>query len=79
MGMAEAGDPDSGDEIDVDIAIDVGQRRTLAMIEREACEQCDPLPSGSDIALLSFENLPRFGAWYRANNAWQIIRGAKTV
>ena len=61
--MAEAGNPDAGNEIDIDVAIGVGQRCTFAMVEREARKQRNSLPSGSDVALFGFKNLLRFRAW----------------
>ncbi len=37
--MAEAGDRDAREKIDVDVAVGVGERRAFAMIECEAGEQ----------------------------------------
>jgi hypothetical protein len=52
MAVAEAGDRDAGKKIDEHVAVDVGQRRTLAVIERDAGEQRDTLAAGCDMALL---------------------------
>jgi hypothetical protein len=57
--MAEARDCDSGEEIDVGVAVGVGQGRAFTMVEREAGQQRNPLAAGRDIALLGLENFLR--------------------
>src|ERR1700677_4217787 len=55
MAVTETGDRDPGEEIDEHVAVDIGQRRALAMIERNPGEQRDTLASGRDMALLVSE------------------------
>ena len=59
MAVAEARDRDAGEKIDEHVAVDVGERRALAMIEREAGEQRDTLAAGRDMALLVGEHRAR--------------------
>src|SRR5712692_9437253 len=59
MGMAEARDGDSREKIEIDVAVGVGQRRAVAMIEGNAGEQRDALPAGRDKTLLAIENRAR--------------------
>jgi hypothetical protein len=61
MPMTEARDRDPGEEIDVGVAVRVGECRAFAVIEREAGEQRNPLASGRDVALLGVENFLRLG------------------
>jgi len=57
--MAEARDRDSGEEIDVGVAVGVGERRAFAVIECDPGEQRNPLAAGRDIALFGVENFFR--------------------
>jgi len=57
--MAEACDCDSREEIDIGVAVGVGERRAFAVIECDAREQRNPLAAGRDIALFSVENFLR--------------------
>jgi len=59
MPMAQARDCDSCEEIDVGVAVGVGERRAFAMIECDAGEQRDTLAAGRDIALFGVENFLR--------------------
>ncbi|HYR80333.1 MAG TPA: hypothetical protein VEO55_10035 [Candidatus Dormibacteraeota bacterium] len=59
--MAEARDCDSGEEIDIGVAVGVGERRAFAVIECDPGEQRNPLAAGRDIALFSVEDFPRLG------------------
>jgi hypothetical protein len=57
--MPQARDCDSSEEIDVGIAVGVGQRRAVAVIECDPGEQRNTLPAGRDIALFGVENFLR--------------------
>jgi hypothetical protein len=59
--MAEARDRDSGEEIDVGVAVGVGERRAFAVIECDTREQRNPLAPGCNIALFGVENFLRLG------------------
>ena len=61
--MAEARDGDAREEIDVGVAVGVGERRAFAVIERETGEQRDSLAAGRDIFLFEVEDLFRLGSW----------------
>jgi hypothetical protein len=61
MPMAEARDCDSGEKIDVGVAVGVGERRALAVIECDPGEQRDSLAAGRNIALFGVENFFRLG------------------
>jgi hypothetical protein len=65
MRMAEARDPDTGEEIHEGVAVGVGERRAFAVIERDADQQRNPLAPRRDILLFGVEDLLRFGAWNR--------------
>ena len=57
--MAEARDCDSGEEIDIGVAVGVGERGAFAVIECDPGEQRDSLAAGRDIALFGVENFLR--------------------
>ena len=59
MAVAEARHGDAGEKINVHVAVDIGERRALAMVEREAGEQRDTLAAGRDMALLVGEQRAR--------------------
>ena len=59
MRMPQARDCDPGEEIDVGIAVGVGERRPFAVIEGDTGEQRNPLTAGRDIALFGVENFLR--------------------
>lgn len=59
MPMAEARDCDPGEEIDVGVAVGVGEGRAFAVIECYTGEQRNPLAAGRDIALFGVENFLR--------------------
>jgi len=59
MPMAEARDCDSREEIDIGVAVGVGERRAFAVIECDSGEQRNPLAAGRDIALFGVENFLR--------------------
>ena len=59
MRMPQARDCDPGEEIDVGIAVGVGERRPFAVIESDTREQRNPLAAGRDIALFGVENFLR--------------------
>ena len=59
MAMAETRDRNAGEEIDEHVAVDVGERRALAVIERDPGEQRDTLAAGRDMALLVGEQRAR--------------------
>jgi hypothetical protein len=59
MRMPQARDCDSGEEIDVGVAVGVGERRAFSVIECDPREQRNPLAAGRDIALLGLENFLR--------------------
>jgi hypothetical protein len=61
MPMTEARDRDPGEEIDVSVAVGIGERRAFAVIECETGEQRNPLAPGRDIALFGVENFLRLG------------------
>jgi hypothetical protein len=61
MAMAEAGDRHPGEKIQVNVTVHVGERGAFAMIEGNARQRGNPLPAGSEVALLLFEQRPR--AW----------------
>jgi hypothetical protein len=61
MRMTQAGDGDAREEIDVGVAVGVGERRAFAVIERDAGEQRNPLAPGRDVALLGVEDFFRLG------------------
>src|SRR5258708_31122782 len=63
MAVAETRDRDDGKKIDEPVAVDVGGRRALAVIERDAGKQRDTLTAGRDMALLLGEQRARF--WSR--------------
>src|SRR5579864_9446602 len=52
MAVAETRDRDAGKKIDEHVAVDVGERRALAVIERDSGQQRDTLAAGRDMALL---------------------------
>ena len=57
--MAEARDRHSREEIDIGVAVRIGERRAFAMIERDTGQQRDSLASRRDIALFGVENFLR--------------------
>jgi len=61
MRMAEARDCDSREEIDVGVAVGVGERRAFAVIECDPGEQRNPLAAGRDVALFGVEDFLRLG------------------
>ena len=61
MPMAETCHRNPGEEIDVGVAVGVGERRAFAVIECDTREQRDPLAPGCDIALFGVENFLRLG------------------
>ncbi len=61
MPMAEARDRDSREEVEVGVAVGVGERRAFAVIECDTGEQRDSLASGRDVALFGVENFLRLG------------------
>jgi len=61
MPVAEARDCDPGEEIDIGVAVGIGERRACAMIECDTGEQRDTLAAGRDIALFGVENFLRLG------------------
>ncbi len=61
MPMAEARDRDSREEVEVGVAVGVGERRAFAVIECDPGEQRNPLAAGRDIALFGVENFFRLG------------------
>src|SRR5258707_5639077 len=63
MAVAETRDRDAGKKIDEHVSIDVGERRALAVIERDSGKQRDTLAAGRDMALLVGEQRARF--WSR--------------
>src|SRR5258708_11563066 len=63
MAVAETRDRDAGKKIDEHVAVDVGERRALAVIERDCGKQRDTLTAGRDMALLLGEQRARF--WSR--------------
>ena len=68
MAVAEARDRDAGEKIDEHVAVDVGERRALAMIERDAGEQRDTLAAGRDMALLVGEQRARIRSGNRGGD-----------
>ena len=56
MSMAEAGDRDAREEIDVDVAVGIGERRAFAVIDRDSGQQRNTLASRRDIALFGVED-----------------------
>jgi len=62
MAVAETRDRDAGVKIDKGVAVGVGKRGAVAMIERDLREHRDSLPAGRDVALLLLVNLLRLGA-----------------
>lgn len=61
MSMAKARDRYPGEEIDVGVAVGVGEGRAFAVVERDPREQRNPLPARRDIALFGVEDFLRFG------------------
>jgi hypothetical protein len=59
MPMAEARDCDAREEIDIGVAVGVGEGRAFAVIECDSSEQRNPLAAGRDIALFGVENFLR--------------------
>jgi hypothetical protein len=59
MPMAEARDCDSGEEIDIGVAVGVSEGRAFAVIECDTREQRNPLAAGRDIALFAVETVCR--------------------
>ncbi len=68
MGMAEARDRHAGKEIQIDVAVGVGQSRARAVIKSESGQQRDPLTARRDIALLALENRAGLGSGDRQRN-----------
>src|SRR6185437_16269076 len=61
MAVTEARDCDAGKKIDEHVAVDVGDRRALAMIECETGKQRNTLAAGGDMALFVGEQRARLG------------------
>ncbi len=59
--MAQARHRYPGEEIDVGVAVGVGERSAFTMIEGDTGEQRNPLAAGRDIALFGVENFFRLG------------------
>ena len=59
MRMAEACYCDSGEEIDIGVAVGVGDGRAFAVIECDTGEQRNTLASGRDVALFGVEDFFR--------------------
>jgi hypothetical protein len=59
MPVAETCHRNPGEEIDVGVAVGVGERRAFAVIECDTGEQRNPLAAGRDIALFGVENFFR--------------------
>ena len=79
MSVTEAGDRDAGEEIDVGVAVGIGQGRAVTVLEGNPREQRDPLAAGRDIALLFGEDLARLGARHRGYDFRQFGLGGRTV
>src|SRR5271154_2666455 len=76
MAVAEAGDADAGEKIDVTITVGIGKRGAFAVVESDAGELRDTLAAGRDIAILAIENLARFGSGYSRLHFGHQIGGA---
>src|ERR1700732_3274568 len=61
MSVAEAGNRDAREKIEVNISVRVGERRAFTMIECDTGEQRHTLSSGRDVTLFVCENLLRLG------------------
>src|SRR5208282_149805 len=70
MAVAEAGHCDSGEEIDVDVAVGVGQRSAIAALEGHSGQRRDSLAARRYIARLFGEDLPRPRSGYLGDNSW---------
>ena len=77
--MPEARDRDARKEIDVGVAVGVGERRAFAMIECEAGEQRNSLAAGRDIFLFEVEDLFRLGSWNSCLDRGKFSVGAVVV
>src|SRR5579875_128370 len=65
MAMAEAGDRHSGKEVEVHVAVDIGQRGPFTVIEGHTGQRGNPLAPRREIALLLFKQCARArpGRW----------------
>src|SRR6185295_16258618 len=59
MRVAEARDTDTGEEIDVGIAVYIPQHRALAVIHAELAEERDALRAGCEVLRLGLEDALR--------------------
>src|ERR1700690_762518 len=68
MRMPQACNRDAREEIDVGVAVGVGEGRAFAVVECEACEQGNSLTAWRDIFLFEVEDLFRLGSWTSSLN-----------
>src|SRR5690242_21831874 len=70
MAVAETGDRDAGEKIDEHVAVNVGERRALAVIEGQTGEQRDTLTAWRDMTLLVGEQRARLRPGNRGCDLW---------
>ena len=56
MGVAEAGDADAGEKVDVPVAVDVPQHRAFAAIHEQLAEESNTLRAGREVLRLQVKD-----------------------